>query len=70
MCAEASGADKGPEHGLELRLGLGPLGLGVGPGDDAGARRRAARGAVELGAAERDGPLAVAAASTQPTGPA
>ena len=34
----ASGADEGAEHGLELGLGLRPLGGGVGAVDDAGAR--------------------------------
>ena len=59
--ASGSGADERPEHRLELRLGLGPLGVGLGPGDDAGAGHEAGAGAVELGAAQRDGPLAVAA---------
>ena len=56
-----SGADEGAEHRLELRLGLGPLGVGIRAGDDAGAGHEPGAGAVELGAAQRDGPLAVAA---------
>ena len=32
---ESSGADEGAEHRLELGLGLGPLRVGVGAGDDA-----------------------------------
>ena len=65
-----SGADEGAEHGFELGLGLGPFGVGVGAGDDAraGAQHRGA--SVDLAAAQGDRPLAVAAASTQPTGPA
>ena len=52
---------EGAEHGLELDLGLGELGVGVAVGDDAVAGDEASRGAVDVGAADADREGAVAA---------
>ena len=58
----ASGADEGGEHRLELGLGLGQLGQRVAVGDDAAAGHQPGPAPVggQLGAADGDGPRAVA----------
>ena len=57
-----SGADDGGEHGLQLGLGLGELAERLAVGDDAAAGDEARRAPVggQLGAADGDGPRAVA----------
>src|SRR4029453_3588776 len=55
-----SGGEQHLEHGPELVLGLDPLGVGVGAGDDPGPGQQVGAAAVEGGAAQGDRPLAVA----------
>src|SRR6266498_2877153 len=50
------------QHRLELRLRLGPLGVGLRARDDAGARDESCPASIEVCAAKRDAPRAVAAA--------
>src|SRR5215471_10963809 len=51
--------DERSQHRLELGLGLRPLGIGVGSLDDPRSGPQHGAAAVELGAAQRDRPLAV-----------
>ena len=60
-CPSIRRGSRAASEGLELHLGLGQLGVGVGVGDDAVAGDDAGRGAVDVGTADADREGAVAA---------